>query len=371
MKATIREIVEASTQPLSIVIVGIGNDEFENMDELDADDKPLMHKGKEMNRDIVQFVPFRKFKNHPERLAAETLMEIPAQLTSFMSIAGIAPLAAPQVWQGLRAPQGGAGVPTGLRPGVPLSGVPPQQGGFPPQQSGFPPQQGGFPSQQGGFPSQQGGFPSQQGGFPSQQGGFPPQQGGTPQQGGFPPQQGGTAQQGGFPPQQSGTPQQGGFPPQQGGAPQQGGFPPQQGGSPQQGGFPPQQGGSSQQRGFPPQQATPQQGNAQQSRAPTQQMPAQGQGFPQQQSQGFPPQQAGMPPQQQQAPQSQTNDMLNKLDPQLRELLQSLHYEEYAKIFVNEDLNYEALQEFDKSDMKELGLPAGPRIAIYKRLHSS
>lgn len=47
--------------PLSIIIVGVGEANFDKMDVLDADDTPLYsnaHK-KQMERDIVQFVPFR------------------------------------------------------------------------------------------------------------------------------------------------------------------------------------------------------------------------------------------------------------------------------------------------------------------------
>ena len=36
-----------------------------------------------MSRDIVQFVPFRKFKNDTVQLAQETLREIPFQLTDY------------------------------------------------------------------------------------------------------------------------------------------------------------------------------------------------------------------------------------------------------------------------------------------------
>jgi hypothetical protein len=41
MDTTIRAIVKARKLPLSIVIVGVGDDDFENMKILDADDKPL------------------------------------------------------------------------------------------------------------------------------------------------------------------------------------------------------------------------------------------------------------------------------------------------------------------------------------------
>jgi hypothetical protein len=40
---------------------------------LDADDNPLVYNGQEMERDIVQFVPFREFRNNPHQLAEETL----------------------------------------------------------------------------------------------------------------------------------------------------------------------------------------------------------------------------------------------------------------------------------------------------------
>ncbi len=49
------------------------------MEVLDADDRPLYSKklSKQMERDIVQFVPFRKYKDDPYCLAKETLEEVP------------------------------------------------------------------------------------------------------------------------------------------------------------------------------------------------------------------------------------------------------------------------------------------------------
>ena len=71
--------------PLSIVIVGVGDADFETMDVLDADEEPLYSKKykKHQARDNVQFVPFREFRNDPYKLAKEVLMEIPGQLTDF------------------------------------------------------------------------------------------------------------------------------------------------------------------------------------------------------------------------------------------------------------------------------------------------
>ncbi|KAI9032189.1 copine-8 [Hyaloraphidium curvatum] len=56
---TIRAIVDASYQALSIIIVGVGNADFSTMDALDSDDRKLQSGGKVAERDIVQFVPFR------------------------------------------------------------------------------------------------------------------------------------------------------------------------------------------------------------------------------------------------------------------------------------------------------------------------
>ena len=72
MQKTIDQIVRGSSQlPVSIIIVGVGNDDFDSMDILDADEVPLYSQRykKNMEADIVQFVPFREFKNNPAELA--------------------------------------------------------------------------------------------------------------------------------------------------------------------------------------------------------------------------------------------------------------------------------------------------------------
>jgi hypothetical protein len=57
LQETIEAVVEASHQPLSIIMVGIGNDKFDKMELLDSDDKLLQHGDLVAQRDIVQFVP--------------------------------------------------------------------------------------------------------------------------------------------------------------------------------------------------------------------------------------------------------------------------------------------------------------------------
>jgi len=57
MEKTKEAIIKASELPLSIIIIGVGNDKFESMQELDGDDKVLKYQNKSAKRDIVQFVP--------------------------------------------------------------------------------------------------------------------------------------------------------------------------------------------------------------------------------------------------------------------------------------------------------------------------
>jgi hypothetical protein len=84
LEDTIAAIVEASYLPLSIIIVGIGTGDFSNMDFLDADNNILVDRyQKRAARDIVQFVPFRKFANNGFMLAEEVLKEIPRQVVDF------------------------------------------------------------------------------------------------------------------------------------------------------------------------------------------------------------------------------------------------------------------------------------------------
>ena len=59
MDLTVKELVLSSDLPLSVVIIGVGNADFEAMQVLDADDEPLRFGSKVMMRDIVQFVPFK------------------------------------------------------------------------------------------------------------------------------------------------------------------------------------------------------------------------------------------------------------------------------------------------------------------------
>ena len=207
-------IVEASCFPLSIVIVGVGDADFTDMNILDADDIPLVHSRtqKLMKNDIVQFVPLREVKQSSTHfnLAREVLAEVPGQVTKYMSDYKIKPRApvarmfnAPEISSledlrvaaqtppipssGYSSPFPSQQQPNPLHASAPYlaqsaqfnpAGYPLQQGakythpaGIAPQQWGYQPQPVGFipPASPYGFQ----GYPPQ-GAYPGPPGGNPP-----------------------------------------------------------------------------------------------------------------------------------------------------------------------------------------------------
>ncbi|KAK8770689.1 hypothetical protein V5799_012846 [Amblyomma americanum] len=102
MPQTLEAIVQASTLPMSIIIVGVGNADFSAMETLDGDVVRVSSRGRAAERDIVQFVPFRKFlqggpwQSNQIRLAREVLAEIPDQVTSYMLKNNVKPGPGPQ-----------------------------------------------------------------------------------------------------------------------------------------------------------------------------------------------------------------------------------------------------------------------------------
>ena len=93
LQQTIDALVEASKLPLSVIIVGIGNNDFSNMKILDGDDIPLVSStGQTRMRDLVQFVPFSKFENDEKKLSMEVLAEIPRQIVEYYQYNDLNPL---------------------------------------------------------------------------------------------------------------------------------------------------------------------------------------------------------------------------------------------------------------------------------------
>ncbi|XP_029464589.1 copine-2 isoform X2 [Rhinatrema bivittatum] len=94
MDETRHAIVQASKLPMSIIIIGVGNADFAAMEFLDGDNRMLRsYTGEEAARDIVQFVPFREFRNAPkETLAKAVLAELPQQVVQYFKHQNLPPV---------------------------------------------------------------------------------------------------------------------------------------------------------------------------------------------------------------------------------------------------------------------------------------
>jgi hypothetical protein len=83
----LKEVIES---PLSVIFVGVGESNFEEMQFLND---ALRKYG----RDMVSFVQFNKYRSHLGALTAATLNEVPAQLVDFFQKKEIAPLPPVQI----------------------------------------------------------------------------------------------------------------------------------------------------------------------------------------------------------------------------------------------------------------------------------
>lgn len=91
MKETKAAIVDASHLPLSIVLVGLGGEDFALMKQLDSNDQLLSDaSGRQCVDDIVHFVKFAGLETSA-LLAQEVLKELPGQVERHMRRHGIVP----------------------------------------------------------------------------------------------------------------------------------------------------------------------------------------------------------------------------------------------------------------------------------------
>jgi Copine len=85
VKETKKMLIEASEDPLSVVIVGIGDSDFSSMEFLDEHDP-----NKDEGRDITKFVQFSDYKSF-NALTEAVLDEIPEQLVTYFYDRGLMP----------------------------------------------------------------------------------------------------------------------------------------------------------------------------------------------------------------------------------------------------------------------------------------
>lgn len=99
MNQTIDAIVDAADHAMSIIIIGVGEANFDNMEILDGDDARLQSRnsGKVAQRDIVQFVQLNQYHSlqslvtHNPQFNRAVLTEIPGQVVDYMSRKGLMP----------------------------------------------------------------------------------------------------------------------------------------------------------------------------------------------------------------------------------------------------------------------------------------
>ncbi|KAF3571655.1 hypothetical protein F2Q69_00063657 [Brassica cretica] len=94
MAGTIDALVRASDLPLSVLIVGVGNTDFTQMEILDADKGRRLESstGRVATRDIVQFVPMKDVHSGQVSVVQALLEELPGQFLSYVRCRNINPI---------------------------------------------------------------------------------------------------------------------------------------------------------------------------------------------------------------------------------------------------------------------------------------
>ncbi|XP_026445081.1 protein BONZAI 3-like [Papaver somniferum] len=94
LQETIDSLVRASDLPLSILIIGVGGNDFKDMEILDADNGIRLQSstGQLATRDIVQFVPMHEVQGNQLSVVQSLLEELPGQFLAYMRSRDIKPL---------------------------------------------------------------------------------------------------------------------------------------------------------------------------------------------------------------------------------------------------------------------------------------
>ncbi|CAN8311706.1 unnamed protein product [Cochlearia groenlandica] len=99
MSGTLDALVRASDLPLSVLIVGVGNADFSQMEILDADKGRRLESstGRIATRDMVQFVPMKEVHSGQVSVVQALLEELPGQFLSYVRSKNINPVGAPMI----------------------------------------------------------------------------------------------------------------------------------------------------------------------------------------------------------------------------------------------------------------------------------
>ena len=79
-----RQLIKNENQPISVCIVGVGDENFSKMYQLDCRTKPIEDKnGNVSTRDMCQFARYKDFRDRPDKLTEYMLMIIPSQVEAY------------------------------------------------------------------------------------------------------------------------------------------------------------------------------------------------------------------------------------------------------------------------------------------------
>ena len=79
-----RQLIKSERYPISVCIVGVGDENFSKMLQMDSRTKPLEDKdGNKSERDMCQFVRYNDFKDRPDKLTEYMLNVIPSQVEAY------------------------------------------------------------------------------------------------------------------------------------------------------------------------------------------------------------------------------------------------------------------------------------------------
>ena len=80
----VRQLIKSERYPISVCIVGVGDENFSRMLQMDSRTKPLEDKdGNKSERDMCQFVRYNDFKDRPDKLVEYMLTVIPSQVEAY------------------------------------------------------------------------------------------------------------------------------------------------------------------------------------------------------------------------------------------------------------------------------------------------
>ncbi|CAD8210187.1 unnamed protein product [Paramecium pentaurelia] len=89
----IKVLLECQSLPMSIIIIGVGDENFKYMKQFDDPMFLKKHSKSDMNvRDIIQFVSFQDYKNDIEQMSSAVLDHLPKQFMDYMHINNIQPI---------------------------------------------------------------------------------------------------------------------------------------------------------------------------------------------------------------------------------------------------------------------------------------